>query len=138
MPWNFILATMFPSHADLYGNTGPKPYMDPVPEVTSTLFHHQKEALAWMLERENSNALPPFWSAAVMPGSRNILYTNTLAHHETTVRPQPIRWVPWGRALTGLMRGFGEGLWHFWRLVQVHQPGESAEEKSGVCHAVLE
>lgn len=28
-----------------------------------TLYPHQEEALAWMVARENSNQLPPFWGA---------------------------------------------------------------------------
>ena len=40
------------------------PLMQPAAEVVSGLYPHQAAALAWMVERENSNALPPFWCGA--------------------------------------------------------------------------
>ena len=30
-------------------------------EILKPLYPHQQEALAWMVKRENTNALPPFW-----------------------------------------------------------------------------
>lgn len=44
-------------------------------EILSQLFPHQREALAWMVERENSSSLPPFWVAAPAPGG-GLVYTN--------------------------------------------------------------
>lgn len=35
----------------------------PDAEVATPLYPHQQEALAWMIERENSSQLPPFWGA---------------------------------------------------------------------------
>lgn len=34
-------------------------------EVTKPLYPHQQEALAWMVDREILNALPPFWEPFV-------------------------------------------------------------------------
>jgi SWI/SNF-related matrix-associated actin-dependent regulator of chromatin subfamily A3 len=72
--------------------------MDASDEVLSQLFPHQQEALAWMVNRENSNGLPPFWNAA-MPAGRGaaaaggggVIYTNTLTNFETSTRPEPLR-----------------------------------------------
>lgn len=47
-------------HADVHSD-GPQACLDPDEEVTSALFPHQAVALAWMINKENSNALPPFW-----------------------------------------------------------------------------
>ena len=36
-----------------------------------------RQALAWMAQRENSNALPPFWEPRFAPGSTTqLVYTN--------------------------------------------------------------
>jgi hypothetical protein len=35
--------------------------MEPGRRITTPLLRHQQEALAWMVGRENSGALPPFW-----------------------------------------------------------------------------
>ena len=35
--------------------------MQPKKHVVTPLLKHQQEALAWMIRRENSNELPPFW-----------------------------------------------------------------------------
>lgn len=60
--------------ADLYASSGLKPQMDAADEVLTQLFPHQREALAWMITRENSNGLPPFWQGTQAPGG--LLYTN--------------------------------------------------------------
>ncbi len=39
-------------------------------EVTTPLYPHQEEALAWMVARENSNQLPPFWGAPCLIAAR--------------------------------------------------------------------
>ena len=36
-------------------------HMPAAAAITTPLLAHQKEALAWMVERENNGALPPFW-----------------------------------------------------------------------------
>ena len=33
----------------------------PVATIRTPLLPHQQEALAWMVDRENSDRLPPFW-----------------------------------------------------------------------------
>jgi len=75
-----------PRSPDLYHSSGLKPQMDACEEVVSQLFPHQREALAWMVGRENSNALPPFWIASQTTGS-GLLYTN---------RWGPLIWWWWG------------------------------------------
>jgi SWI/SNF-related matrix-associated actin-dependent regulator of chromatin subfamily A3 len=71
--------------------------MDASDEVLSQLFPHQQEALAWMVSRENSSSLPPFWSAAAPTGrgaaaaAGGVIYTNTLTNFETSTRPEPLR-----------------------------------------------
>lgn len=59
---------------DLYNNTASKAAMHPADVVVSQLFPHQREALAWMVARENSSSLPPFWVATQTPSG--LLYTN--------------------------------------------------------------
>lgn len=59
------------------------------PEVTSPLYQHQQEALAWMVGRENSNALPPFWEASAASGT--VIYKSTAANYETEQRPESLR-----------------------------------------------
>ncbi|WIA37137.1 hypothetical protein OEZ86_014100 [Tetradesmus obliquus] len=82
---------------DLYSSAASRPRMGASDEVLSQLFPHQQEALAWMVNRENSNALPPFWSAAAPAGrgaaaaGGGVVYTNTLTNFETSTRPEPLR-----------------------------------------------
>eukprot|EP00882_Tetradesmus_deserticola_P022058 GHRQ01023941.1.p1 GENE.GHRQ01023941.1~~GHRQ01023941.1.p1 ORF type:complete len:124 (+),score=57.45 GHRQ01023941.1:713-1084(+) len=81
---------------DLYSSTSSRPRMDASDAVLSQLFPHQQVALAWMVSRENSNSLPPFWEAAAAPaarggGSGGVVYTNTLTNFETATRPAPLR-----------------------------------------------
>uniref|UniRef100_A0A7N0TAB6 DNA/RNA helicase protein n=1 Tax=Kalanchoe fedtschenkoi TaxID=63787 RepID=A0A7N0TAB6_KALFE len=60
--------------------------MEPPKElIKSELFQHQKEGLGWLVGRENSEALPPFWEEA--DGS----YRNQLTGGKTNVRPEPLR-----------------------------------------------
>ena len=40
---------------------GPGALMPAAAEIVKPLYPHQQEALAWMINRENTNALPPFW-----------------------------------------------------------------------------
>jgi hypothetical protein len=63
-----------PTVPDLYNTSELKPQMDAADEVVSQLFPHQMEALAWMIQRENSNALPPFWLGTQTPGG--LVYKN--------------------------------------------------------------
>ncbi|KAK4581097.1 hypothetical protein RGQ29_024671 [Quercus rubra] len=53
--------------------------------IKSKLFKHQKEGLGWLLNRENSNDLPPFWE------EKDGSYVNILTNFSTEVRPEPLR-----------------------------------------------
>ena len=70
-----------------------KATMEPSEVVTSPMYAHQKEALAWLVSRENSNALPPFWSCVseAAAGLGSTVYENILSNHKTTTRPECCR-----------------------------------------------
>ena len=53
--------------------------------IKSKLFKHQKEGLGWLVNRENSNDLPPFWE------EKDGSYVNILTNFSTEVRPEPLR-----------------------------------------------
>ncbi|XP_030463667.2 putative SWI/SNF-related matrix-associated actin-dependent regulator of chromatin subfamily A member 3-like 1 [Syzygium oleosum] len=60
--------------------------MEPPREVIkSVLFEHQKEGLGWLVLRENSGELPPFWE------ERDGEYVNVLTNYHTDKRPEPLR-----------------------------------------------
>eukprot|EP00798_Chlamydomonas_sp_ICE-L_P010643 gene10643-12322_t len=67
----------------------------PNSEVTSQLYPHQKAALAWMIKRENSGMLPPFWEPRVAtkgPGKGDsLVYCNSLSNFVSDTRPAPLR-----------------------------------------------
>uniref|UniRef100_A0A672VED3 Helicase like transcription factor n=1 Tax=Strigops habroptila TaxID=2489341 RepID=A0A672VED3_STRHB len=52
--------------------------------VATLLLPHQKQALAWMVSRENSNDLPPFWE------ERSNFYYNTLTNFAEKQRPKNV------------------------------------------------
>ncbi|KQL59386.1 helicase-like transcription factor [Amazona aestiva] len=52
--------------------------------VATLLLPHQKQALAWMVSRENSNDLPPFWE------ERSNFYYNTLTNFAEKKRPKSV------------------------------------------------
>ncbi|KAM8804821.1 helicase-like transcription factor [Eudromia elegans] len=58
--------------------------MEPAKTVGTLLLPHQKQALAWMISRENSNDLPPFWE------ERNNLYYNILTNFAVRERPKDV------------------------------------------------
>ncbi|XP_006895634.1 PREDICTED: helicase-like transcription factor [Elephantulus edwardii] len=58
--------------------------MEPAEAVETPLLPHQKQALAWMVSRENSEELPPFWE------QRNDLYYNTLTNFSEKERPENV------------------------------------------------
>ncbi|XP_024171059.1 LOW QUALITY PROTEIN: putative SWI/SNF-related matrix-associated actin-dependent regulator of chromatin subfamily A member 3-like 1 [Rosa chinensis] len=61
--------------------------MEPPKEVIkSELFRHQKEGLGWLVGRENSVDLPPFWEEK-SDGS----FVNVLTNYHTKNRPEPLR-----------------------------------------------
>ncbi|KAL3533507.1 hypothetical protein ACH5RR_007028 [Cinchona calisaya] len=60
--------------------------LEPPKEVIkSELLLHQKEGLGWLVHRENSLELPPFWE------ERDRAYVNVLTNYKTNVRPEPLR-----------------------------------------------
>ncbi|KAH9547320.1 hypothetical protein CY35_11G028300 [Sphagnum magellanicum] len=76
--------------------------MEPSPVISSTMFRHQKEALAWLIHMENSSKLPPFWIIHKPRGGRGgggggssskdmLLYKNTITNFSTDQRPDPLR-----------------------------------------------
>jgi SWI/SNF-related matrix-associated actin-dependent regulator of chromatin subfamily A3 len=72
------------------GGGAPRESMAPAPEITTPLLPHQRIALAWMVRRENSGALPPFWEAQPAPGGA-LAYLNTLTNFSSPTRPEPVR-----------------------------------------------
>ncbi|XP_073530747.1 helicase-like transcription factor [Phyllobates terribilis] len=59
--------------------------LEPAKAVQTVLLPHQKQALAWMVSRENNKELPPFWE------QRNNLYYNTLTNFAEKERPESVR-----------------------------------------------
>ncbi|XP_065853567.1 putative SWI/SNF-related matrix-associated actin-dependent regulator of chromatin subfamily A member 3-like 1 [Euphorbia lathyris] len=53
--------------------------------IVSELFLHQKEGLWWLIQRENSNELPPFWD------EKDGEYVNVLTNFHVNQRPEPLR-----------------------------------------------
>ncbi|MCO5577017.1 hypothetical protein L7F22_030839 [Adiantum nelumboides] len=66
--------------------------MEPASIITTPLYPHQKEALAWLAERENSNDLPPFWQEQT---EKRVItrkfYVNSLTNFLTDKKPEPFR-----------------------------------------------
>ncbi|XP_059849322.1 helicase-like transcription factor isoform X1 [Hypanus sabinus] len=58
--------------------------MEPAKAVRTPLLPHQKQALAWMILRENNTDLPPFWE------QRNNMYYNLLTNFAEKERPENI------------------------------------------------
>ncbi|XP_023568716.1 helicase-like transcription factor [Octodon degus] len=58
--------------------------MEPAEAIETPLLSHQKQALAWMISRENSNELPPFWE------QHNDLYYNTITNFSEKERPENV------------------------------------------------
>ncbi|KAG8367813.1 hypothetical protein BUALT_Bualt16G0111700 [Buddleja alternifolia] len=61
------------------------PLEPPKEIIKSELFPHQKEGLGWLVSRENSCDLPPFWE------EKNGVYVNALNNYRTDTRPEPLR-----------------------------------------------
>ncbi|CAN1160569.1 Putative SWI/SNF-related matrix-associated actin-dependent regulator of chromatin subfamily A member 3-like 1 [Linum perenne] len=60
--------------------------LDPPESVIKThLLDHQKEGLWWLVNREKSVELPPFWE------EKNREFVNTLTNFHTKTRPEPLR-----------------------------------------------
>uniref|UniRef100_A0A8C4JM00 Helicase like transcription factor n=1 Tax=Dromaius novaehollandiae TaxID=8790 RepID=A0A8C4JM00_DRONO len=58
--------------------------MEGAEAVGTLLLPHQKQALAWMVSRENSDNLPPFWE------ERNNFYYNILTNFAVKERPKNV------------------------------------------------
>ncbi|XP_013925523.1 PREDICTED: helicase-like transcription factor [Thamnophis sirtalis] len=58
--------------------------MEAAKAVMTPLLPHQKQALAWMILRENNNDLPPFWE------ERNDFFYNTIIHFAEKNRPENV------------------------------------------------
>eukprot|EP00249_Psilotum_nudum_P023028 c28730_g1_i2 orf=268-2055(+) len=72
-------------------NRGKTYAMDPCPLITTPLYSHQREGLAWLVKRENSSDLPPFWQAQSSRGSSELTFINTLTNFMTKLQPEPFR-----------------------------------------------
>ncbi|XVE90736.1 hypothetical protein DITRI_Ditri20bG0101200 [Diplodiscus trichospermus] len=70
-------------------NVNKKAAMEPVEPpsdvIISQLLLHQKEGLGWLLHRENSDELPPFWE------EKGGEFVNVLTNYHTDKRPEPLR-----------------------------------------------
>lgn len=70
---------------------GSRQTMEPSPDILSPLFPHQKEALAWMVQRENKEELPPWWVAEQQPRGGAVVYTHRLTNSSSAERPASVR-----------------------------------------------
>ena len=52
--------------------------------IKAKLLDHQKEGLWWLVNKENSDELPPFWEM------KDGLYVNVLTRHRTNRKPEPL------------------------------------------------
>ncbi|KAH6772211.1 DNA/RNA helicase protein [Perilla frutescens var. hirtella] len=62
-----------------------EPLEPPKDMIKSELFLHQKEGLGWLVSRETSCKLPPFWT------EKNGVYVNELTNYQSGTRPEPLR-----------------------------------------------
>lgn len=68
------------------GREGKLESVEPAEAIKSVLFLHQKQALAWMIARENCKDLPPFWKERTVGGRKE--YFNTATNYATGTRPK--------------------------------------------------
>ncbi|XP_072975631.1 putative SWI/SNF-related matrix-associated actin-dependent regulator of chromatin subfamily A member 3-like 1 [Typha angustifolia] len=61
------------------------PAEPPKEVILSELFDHQREGLGWLVGRENSCELPPFWE------EKDGGFVNVLTNYKTHERPNPLR-----------------------------------------------
>ena len=60
-------------------------------QITTPLYRHQGQALAWMARRENSGALPPLWAPRLEAGGGGVSYINAVTNFAVSARPDPLR-----------------------------------------------
>ncbi|KAJ8308363.1 hypothetical protein KUTeg_013237, partial [Tegillarca granosa] len=58
---------------------------EPAKAIGAHMYSHQKQALNWMIERENGNQLPPFWEA------KNGGYFNSVTVFTSKNKPKSVR-----------------------------------------------
>ena len=78
----------------LVAESGPKNQLEAADIVTTRMYPHQKEALAWMVQVENSSLLPVFWEPQLPKsgtGGGAVEYFHTLTNFTARSRPQPTR-----------------------------------------------
>jgi SWI/SNF-related matrix-associated actin-dependent regulator of chromatin subfamily A3 len=68
------------------GKSQIEPMEAPGDVVASELFDHQKEALGWLVHREESDDLPPFWEESNEGGFENVLTGQNVKE-----RPAPLK-----------------------------------------------
>ncbi|KAJ0978965.1 hypothetical protein J5N97_014439 [Dioscorea zingiberensis] len=66
-------------------DVGIVPLEPPKDIVLTELLEHQKEALGWLVNRENPCNLPPFWE------ENDGVFSFLLTNHQTSDRPEPLR-----------------------------------------------
>ncbi|XP_052161839.1 putative SWI/SNF-related matrix-associated actin-dependent regulator of chromatin subfamily A member 3-like 1 [Oryza glaberrima] len=74
------------SHVGKGGRARIAPMEAPRDVVVSELFEHQKAALGWLVHREESCDLPPFWEEDNDGGFKNVL-----TNQKTNERPPPLK-----------------------------------------------
>jgi SWI/SNF-related matrix-associated actin-dependent regulator of chromatin subfamily A3 len=96
--------------------------LEPNEIIATKLYPHQKEALAWMVQQENSNTLPVFWQWETQGagGTGGERYFHTLTNFTSTTRPNPTR----GGILADDM-GLGKTLVTI-SLIATNRPGVTA------------
>jgi hypothetical protein len=52
--------------------------------ISSSMYKHQKQALHWMIQRENGNQLPPFWE------NKDGQYFNSVTIFTTKTKPKSV------------------------------------------------
>lgn len=101
--------------------------MDPSPLITTQLYPHQREALAWLVGRENSSELPPFWEDQTeRGGGGRLVYVNSLTNFMTDQKPEPFR----GGILADEM-GLGKTL-TLVSLIATNKPGAVLPQVEGM------
>lgn len=58
--------------------------VEPAEAISSTMYKHQKQALHWMIKRENGDQLPPFWE------NKNGQYFNSVTIFTTKTKPRSV------------------------------------------------